>query len=392
MLLSTAVQLRIGPIGAGELAGVCAALLCLAMSAGARAPSVLFLKYASLVCGAVFFGGVTSLFLRGQEFAWLEFVGMTYAFVLAATVMLASEKSILPMPNFFRYLLLIPVVQVLLFVSDFFIGLGLSIWFSEDGPTSSGLPLINRFVGWATFPNQLGIAISGMPFVILWLRQQRWGSSLFLSLAFVCTIVCGLLILSNTVFVAWILGMVSVVLSRSAFSIRLSFNRGQDVFTTLALLSLVTVLGTLTVFLLVPQFFEFLFVKGDDADLNGRLPLWTASIEAWSVSPLVGLGPGAHARVAGQGVAAESHLLFLDVLTQGGVIALVGLLGIFLWSCGCAVKSRNGLLIGLVVAVTVEALAHNTQRHPVFWLYLVLPAVILHSRKWSVTGDNVDQR
>lgn len=378
MLLSTAVQLRYGPIGIGEVAGIGAVGLSLLTGMRFRSYSVFFIGCASIICTAVFYGGVLSLFVLGQDFVWFDFVGMVYAFLVASALLVASDRSTAPLSSVAPYLLLLPIVQVMLFLYGFFLDDGLPIWFSEEGPIGGGLPLVSRFVGWATFPNQLGIAISGLPFVILLLRQLKSVSRRFSILAFICTIACALLIMSNTVFVSWILGVASVMYARGAFSIRFSSSRVVDIFLVITLLSLIVVTIVVIAILFAPDFFTFLFVKGDDEDLNGRLPLWIASLEAWVRSPLIGLGPGPHALVEGQGLAAESHLLALDILTQGGIVALLALLWIFVWAFSCAVKARNGVLIGLVVAVTVEALAHNTQRHPLFWFYLVLPAVIFH--------------
>jgi O-antigen ligase len=377
MFLSTAVQLRFGPVGVGELSGMGAVGMCLLMNMPLRPHSAFFIKSLFIVCIAVFFGGVISLFTRGKDIEWFDFIGMVYAFLVAAAVMVAADRSRAPLSSLASYLLLLPIVQVVLLLYSFLAANGLSIWFAEDGPTSTGLPIVNRFVGWAAFPNQLGIAISGLPFVILLVMKRRLKSRIYCTLALACTLVCAGLIMSNTVFIAWLLGLAFVVTARRVFSFRTATRWTPAV----RLMSLLAVPTLAIAVVMNPQFFDFLFVKGEDADLNGRLPLWTASIESWARSPLLGLGPGAHAQLMGEDVAAESHLLFLDLLTQGGLIALFGLLGIFFWSFRCAVKSRDEFLIGLVVAVTIEALAHNTQRHPMFWLYLVLPAIILQLEK-----------
>jgi O-antigen ligase len=381
MLFSTAVQLRFSSIGVGELAGVSAVGIYILMGKRVSRQSLLFMSCGLIVCLALFFGGIISLFFRGKDFAWLDLFGIFYAFSVVATVVAASFSAERPVSSIVPYLLLTPIIQILLLILNIFGGLDLSIWFAEGGPVSDGLPLVTRFVGWATFPNQLGIAISGLPFLIILLLRKKYVSKIFAIIALISTIIISVLIMSNTVFIAWLVGLFSVIFARGFFNP----NRKNSISNhQVAAMAFSMMSATLIIVMEIDFFstiFDFLLVKGEDSDLNGRLPIWMASIEAWIVSPIVGLGPGAHAMLSGQDTAAESHLLFLDLLTQGGIVAAVSLICIFVWSIRCAIRTREELLIGLVMAAGVESLAHNTQRHPIFWLFLALPAVILYADK-----------
>lgn len=107
--------------------------------------------------------------------------------------------------------------------------------------------------------------------------------------------------------------------------------------------------------------------------LDARLAIWRHSVEAWKVSPVIGLGPGAYSGITGPMQDFESHNLMLQILVNAGALgflAAAGLLGWLLWRLW---TSPEGVLwIALIVGVLVQGLAQYMMRHPLFWVVIAL--------------------
>lgn len=130
------------------------------------------------------------------------------------------------------------------------------------------------------------------------------------------------------------------------------------------------------------------FIGGSrQTKLGERLAIWRNSIEAWRVSPVVGLGPGAYSGSERPFQNTESHNLLVQVLVNTGVagvlLVLSGLLalGLMLWRSPATVPWLAGL-----AGLLAQGMGHYLMRHPLFWLFIaVLAWQAVHGRASNAT-------
>ena len=109
-----------------------------------------------------------------------------------------------------------------------------------------------------------------------------------------------------------------------------------------------------------------------------RLTLWTEALQRGLKSGSLGLGPGPHLErpnIHGNGDLPrpfEAHNTFLDLYTQGGIVAV----GALVWLMGTAAflvwRARLDALLALMVSLVVFSLPHLIIRHPIMWFVLTL--------------------
>lgn len=126
---------------------------------------------------------------------------------------------------------------------------------------------------------------------------------------------------------------------------------------------------------------------GRHRKLGERMAIWRNSIEAWRVSPVVGLGPGAYSGSERPFQNTESHNLLVQVLVNTGVAGLLlvlsGLLalGLILWRSPATVPWLAGL-----AGLLAQGMGHYLMRHPLFWLFIALLAwQAVHGRGRNAT-------
>jgi O-antigen ligase len=330
----------------------------------------------------VLLGWLASILLLNGATRPLDLWAMLYAQLVAYALLSIGLKTDHPEVMVLPALVAFPIIQVALIVASIAGMTSLTVWYSGDDDASAAVPFVGRLMGWATNPNQLGISLAALPFWLIYFRATLSGvlvrSVLVGSLA--ACLICGVLVNSNTVFLAWGVGGIAIFCKKSWSGLRQA-----------PLLFPLVAGGIATLAILATDLVPSLIDKGQDSDLNGRLPIWIASLENWATSPLVGLGPGPHGSDGSGGDTAESHMLLLDLLTQGGILALVAMLYMYWTSIRSALKTGNSLVVSAVLSTFVEALAHNTQRHPMFWIYLILPMLIAcldKKRKFKSTNES----
>lgn len=114
--------------------------------------------------------------------------------------------------------------------------------------------------------------------------------------------------------------------------------------------------------------------KNDQAE--GRFELWRDSMEVGLKSGLLGLGPGPHL-VTKQWKQPppeknEAHNTTFDLLTQGGIIAMLSFFGIMAAAFFAAYRLKLVGLTTLVISLFVFSNFHLIARHPVFWFSIAL--------------------
>lgn len=128
-----------------------------------------------------------------------------------------------------------------------------------------------------------------------------------------------------------------------------------------------------------------------EADL--RMTLWHQALDRGIDSAMLGLGPGPHLQIPPAIVAMhtgsgqpmnvshptqngtanyEAHDTVLDVLTQGGLLAVLSLLWLLLCAARNAYRARAAGLAALLAGVVVFMLTGNIARQPIFWFAIVL--------------------
>jgi O-antigen ligase len=367
LLLSTATQFRFGPIGIGELFGGLALVVSLAacFSTINREARSLFLAF-FITWLSLILGAFVALATGWADVAPRDLFAIMYAQLLAWVVVAIADKYPGVLTAVLWSILVFPVAQVCMLIVSVFFG-RFDVWFGREEVDLDSL-LMLRFMGWSVNPNQLGIALASLPFWLLFFfyHDRRWQIRLLGLIALISAVITAILVQSNTVFLAWLSGSVvalGVVYRRYFFSYP-------------AVISLFVLCMAVTSFFFLDEIVSLLN-KGEYQDYNGRSPLWVSALEAFAKSPIFGLGPGGHADYGDSNGGYEAHLLLLDFATQGGLVAAGCLIYLFVRSFSAANALGSGLALASVVATGVESLAHNTQRHPAFWIYLVLPIVVI---------------
>jgi hypothetical protein len=137
--------------------------------------------------------------------------------------------------------------------------------------------------------------------------------------------------------------------------------------------------------------------EGTDREAQLRLHSWREAISRGLESGMLGLGPGPHLEIPAVLVAArksgnepkylehpevnstpnfEAHNTYLDLFTQGGVIAVLS----FVWLAATAFwttyKAKLDALTTLLCGLALFTVLHLIVRHPLFWFATALSLVM----------------
>lgn len=245
-----------------------------------------------------------------------------------------------------------------------------------------------RFTGWAQNPNQLALHLVLAPFFALalaeltgapWLRRG-------LRLLALLSVIPALLGQSDALTLAWAAAgglLLTIGWFRLAFVPPRTLWRMTAAF---VLIPLVAVAGLLIAGHVAEDelFQTALHVYSSGGQGSLRVTLWTHGFQAFSASPLVGLGPGAHSGVEGPFLDFEAHNTFIDWASATGIVGSIAYLSLLGWAAH-RILSRDAprVAVGLLVLAIFSSF-HYTLRQPVFWYYLlaltVWPALIQEPR------------
>ena len=130
---------------------------------------------------------------------------------------------------------------------------------------------------------------------------------------------------------------------------------------------------------------------------NIRLDSWRRAIDRGIQSEMLGLGPGPHLQIPAVLVAArrdavepkyiehpdvngtpnfEAHNSFLDLLTQGGLIATATFVWLLVTTTWLLYRSRQDALTVMLWGITVLSVFHLIVRHPLFWFAIAFGLVM----------------
>lgn len=241
----------------------------------------------------------------------------------------------------------------------------------------------NRFRGWSNDANQLGFLSAALVLLTLHLMEKalRWWET-------PCAILLGTFIAAIGVatdsdsFVISTLAGAAVFLTLLAPKWLARHGGGHDLrpaVVILASLALpVLLLSTIPLLPAITQRGEILTTDVYNKDGQGetRFKLWEESIEKGLESGLLGFGPGPHLTEKSWKRPPpdkfESHNVPLHLLTQGGVLAVTALLGLFACAFLLAMRASLAGLSALAVGFLVFSVFHFFIRHPIFWFGITL--------------------
>ncbi len=217
----------------------------------------------------------------------------------------------------------------------------------------------SRFTGGANNPNQLALFISPIPFLATFFAnsasKSKKSKEAFVWIAILAaSIYIGAQTKSDGIIGAWSIAFVYLIY-------RFIFYRTN---------SLVRIGIIILFFLVILVFFRELIInvaidwfKGLDEG-GSRAVLWVGGLKAAIDSLLIGYGPGSFSLESN-----ECHNTFIDLLTQGGIIALINF-GYLLFLVFNNVKN-NVLLSSSIVCICAFIFGHFAGRQPILYLYLM---------------------
>jgi O-antigen ligase len=376
LVLSTATQLRVGFVGAGELLLIAyVALRLLDLFRGYPVWTSSATRWVTrfwVIFGLAMAGGVLWAELAGDDFrpttveesAKLLLVGLLT--ILVARYEGGESSQLFALAN-----------RALAWVTTVFFGLWLlSLVTTTIGPLTLLYAGSNRFQGWSTNPNQVAIFLAAAP--LLFLSSQVTFQRLALSIA--ATIV-GIATLSDGFQLALVSGLaVALIVAAYRTASRPTLRTVFALLAGLGLSVLSAVLGASAV-----QERATAALNDGGGGGSGRGELWRASVELAGGSPLLGYGPGVGV-TSGKAAGLEAHNTLLDVLIRAGAVGLaafVVLCLVLLWR-----GFRQGATwFGAIVSLLTMGLTSFQLRQPLFWISLLALIPVVVKKKGTVDSS-----
>ena len=225
-----------------------------------------------------------------------------------------------------------------------------------------GLELMyyHRFCGGAKNPNQLALFLVPIPFIAIHfasdaLDVKNLRAAIGWMLIGVACVYVGIQTNSDAIVGAWVIGIAYYVY-RIAFQKLRVWERMLILFLIFAVM--LSVFHKEIVYIISNWF------SGLDGD-GSRAALWRSGLESALDSLFMGYGPGAY------GLSNyEIHNTYLDILTQGGLIAFVDFL--YLLICDFRASHKTILRCTSLVSLCAFLMGHFALRQPVLFLYIIL--------------------
>ncbi len=402
LLLTTASQLRLGTLPAGP--GEACLVLWLVLAPARPGPSLTpalsrMLAFWTLFLLAQSLGFLTGLFIGEQyDLRWLLHDAMAYPLLMAVSCLSVAGPDAAGRLRRVAWLLTTLGAASLAFQ----LAVG---WSLLDAPAIQPW-FWERFRGWSANPNQLALLCVVLAPLALHLADTA--ASVGARLAAICCMVLPLYVGRMTGSDTFTLAMVAAAPVFAAVKLRGWLLRPGGRLAIRSALAGVVVLGLpLMLASLTPAAVTAAgdaegvtrgLAKNGGRDLRQesglRLSLWTDAVQLGVATSFLGLGPGPHLQIPASILAArsktkeqpenlehpqlstapnfEAHNSFLDLLTQGGVVAVLGLL----WILGAAARRAYGAgmagLAALVCGLGVFCMTGLIVRHPIFWFAVAL--------------------
>ncbi|MDB5666380.1 MAG: O-antigen ligase protein [Cypionkella sp.] len=383
LVITAATQLRAGglPLGPGEL--VLLVWLCLAglrqllsrpLILNAALARVLSFWFVMVVCLCV--GMTVGLLVEPfQDYGGMLRDTVAYAFVFSFSVMMAvTMLDAADRRQLSWSIVLIGSISLILQIGS---GLGkvpmpgVDPWYWD------------RLRGWAENPNQLGFFALFIALLGLHLADQATTKieALRALAAIAPAIVAGVMSRSDSF-------MIGIFVSGGLFVTlkSVSWLRDTEMAPTMRGAAVVLAILTLPLALLISVPFTSAAlsrienvsnqVYADNDQGDTRLHLWVEAIDKGIQSKLAGFGPGPHLTSKSfkrpPPDKFEVHNTLLDLLTQGGIVAMMAFVWISVTALLAAARAGHPALAGLVAGLLVFSMFHYALRQPIFWFGIVL--------------------
>jgi len=374
--LTTATQLRRGPLGPGE--AMLMVWLGLRLGTLALQRKVFLPREARPVL--YFWAGTVLLLLAG----WLSKIlvaGLpqrnavlydTFAFAFTAGVILVFtfERDLRSRVGAAAAALFTAcVVPLAVLFAAGVVGVGtgpINVWFGF------------RFAGWSLNPNQTALALLPMPLLAFFFystsrtgwQRARWAAG------GVTAAVMGLATQSDALVLAWAVSfgpLAALALFRVA-SVREGSILRQGMRRVVLPLLVLLAVGAITP-RIVAKAASAASGLSASRQSSERLTLWVNGVRALGSSPLVGLGPGSHSGEHRPHEGFESHNTYVDWSTSTGVLGLAMFLGLLGWAGVRALREGSAVRLLTLGSVMVFSVFHYVMRQPSFWFLLLFVAV-----------------
>ncbi len=257
----------------------------------------------------------------------------------------------------------------------------------------------DRFRGWSQNPNQLALycAIYGPIALHLATTSETRMARVIGFAGLILPVTAGLMTKSDTYVLTAIMTSILFV----GLRLRRWFNPAQKggvghqitilLIVGVALLSITAIpFGTIKIGGVLNSVTRDRGGLGIEETTERRRELWSEAILNGLESGSLGLGPGPHQEVRPlneplyEVTPFEAHNTFLDIFTQGGLLAVFLLVWIG-WSAAMfAWRANLDALVGLAITVTFFAVPHLIIRHPIVWFAITLCLATGNARARSV--------
>jgi O-antigen ligase len=253
-----------------------------------------------------------------------------------------------------------------------------------------------RFRGWSENPNQLALYCALLAVLSLHLALSAKGfGRLAASLSCLPSLVVGRLTKSDTFLGAMVLCTAVFLVLRLWSWLTLPEHRYSLRFAAAILIvgAIVPVSLSLTPYAVATADDVETLAANMTKDHGGegtrrtaalRLYLWQNALKLGLESGSLGLGPGPHLwrpKIANDEDRAlttpfEAHNTALDIFTQGGLLGVIALYGLFAGTFLLVLRAKLDALAVLMVALVFFSLTHFIPRHPIVWFALALSLIL----------------
>lgn len=367
LVLTTATQFRFfnSPVGFGELLLLTWAILAIFNMLNNNKLNLfdsytfinLALIYIMLL--AMIVGWINGIILNQNQDSFHDLIAYFFSFSLIIILLVLNKID---------FEILIKYLYCIGFYSQmiFFIAYLLNVEVVKYG---------ERFTSWSENPNQLAMLLLILPFLGLKLCKDSKGISRKLAyiISVVLIVTMGVSSMSDALLVSWTF-IVALYLIFFVSSIKTK--------------SLVLLYGKLIVIIGIPAVILFnlttievilskIYAEGNQG--NVRFQLWENGLFSFFKSFLLGYGPGSFS--SNNVITMEAHNTYIDLTTNFGMLGLVSLILLQVFSLSKAYISKQYALTGLIIAMMIFSVFHHLGRQPIYWLVFIMIFLNLKEEK-----------